>query len=456
MRRKKTMNLKFIGTKILGFSLALIMMLPLSGVGQESMVLDEIIAKVDNYIILRSDMEKSYLELLSRNDIAGMTRCDALETLIINKMMMAKAEIDSVEVGDDDVESNLDRRLQFFINQVGSEERLEEFYEKTIDQFKDELRESVKEQMIVEKMQGTITTDLTVTPAEVKKFFKTIPSDSLPFFSTEVTIGQIVKIPKAGVSEKEKIKTQLIDIRNRILAGESMSDLAQKYSMDPSVRRNSGELGFFRRGDLAPEFEATALGMNPGEISMPVETDFGFHIIQLVERRGNTYNSRHILLIPTPSPADIKASRDYLDSLKTQIEAKTITFEKAAKEYSDDKATASDGGFLLDGTGAPRVSVEEIDPVLFFTLDTMKVGNITAPIDYRLDDGTQALRLIYYKDKVSPHQANLEQDYQKIYQASLSAKKNKILSEWFRKAQGDVYIEVDPEFDFCNLLKENY
>ncbi len=450
------MNLKFIGTKILGFSLALIMMLPLSGVGQESMVLDEIIAKVDNYIILRSDMEKSYLELLSRNDIAGMTRCDALETLIINKMMMAKAEIDSVEVGDDDVESNLDRRLQFFINQVGSEERLEEFYEKTIDQFKDELRESVKEQMIVEKMQGTITTDLTVTPAEVKKFFKTIPSDSLPFFSTEVTIGQIVKIPKAGVSEKEKIKTQLIDIRNRILAGESMSDLAQKYSMDPSVRRNSGELGFFRRGDLAPEFEATALGMNPGEISMPVETDFGFHIIQLVERRGNTYNSRHILLIPTPSPADIKASRDYLDSLKTQIEAKTITFEKAAKEYSDDKATASDGGFLLDGTGAPRVSVEEIDPVLFFTLDTMKVGNITAPIDYRLDDGTQALRLIYYKDKVSPHQANLEQDYQKIYQASLSAKKNKILSEWFRKAQGDVYIEVDPEFDFCNLLKENY
>jgi peptidyl-prolyl cis-trans isomerase SurA len=222
------------------------------------------------------------------------------------------------------------------------------------------------------------------------------------------------------------------------------------------VRRNNGELGFFRRGDLAPEFEATALSMQPGEISMPVETDFGFHIIQLVERRGNTYNSRHILMIPVPSPADIKASRDYLDSLKTQIEAKTITFEKAAKEYSDDKATASDGGFLLDGTGAPRVSVEEIDPVLFFTLDTMKVGNITAPIDYRLDDGTQALRLIYYKDKVSPHQANLEQDFQKIYQATLSAKKNKILSEWFRKAQGDVYIDVDPEFDFCNLLKENY
>jgi peptidyl-prolyl cis-trans isomerase SurA len=376
--------------------------------------------------------------------------------LVINKMLVAKAEIDSVMVEDGDVESNLDRRLQFFINQVGSEERLEEFYGKTIDQFKDELRESVKEQMVVEKMQGTITKDLTVTPAEVKKFFKTIPADSLPFFSTEVTIGQIVKIPEPGEVEKEKIRTQLIAIRNKILAGESMATLAQQYSMDPSVRRNNGELGFFRRGDLAPEFEATALSMQPGEISMPVETDFGFHIIQLVERRGNTYNSRHILMIPVPSPADIKASRDYLDSLKTQIEAKTITFEKAAKEYSDDKATASDGGFLLDGTGAPRVSVEEIDPVLFFTLDTMKVGNITAPIDYRLDDGTQALRLIYYKDKVPPHQANLEQDFQKIYQATLSAKKNKILSEWFRKAQGDVYIDVDPEFDFCNLLKENY
>jgi peptidyl-prolyl cis-trans isomerase SurA len=450
------MNLKFTGTRIFALSLALMMMASLKVLGQQTMVLDEIIAKVDNYIILRSDMEKSYLEMLSRNDITGITRCDALETLVINKMLVAKAEIDSVMVEDGDVESNLDRRLQLFINQVGSEERLEEFYGKTIDQFKDELRESVKEQMVVEKMQGTITKDLTVTPAEVKKFFKTIPADSLPFFSTEVTIGQIVKIPEPGEVEKEKIRTQLIAIRNKILAGESMATLAQQYSMDPSVRRNNGELGFFRRGDLAPEFEATALSMQPGEISMPVETDFGFHIIQLVERRGNTYNSRHILMIPVPSPADIKASRDYLDSLKTQIEAKTITFEKAAKEYSDDKATASDGGFLLDGTGAPRVSVEEIDPVLFFTLDTMKVGNITAPIDYRLDDGTQALRLIYYKDKVPPHQANLEQDFQKIYQATLSAKKNKILSEWFRKAQGDVYIDVDPEFDFCNLLKENY
>jgi peptidyl-prolyl cis-trans isomerase SurA len=450
------MNLKFTGTRIFALSLALIAVASLKVLGQQTMVLDEIIAKVDNYIILRSDMEKSYLEMLSRNDITGITRCDALETLVINKMLVAKAEIDSVMVEDGDVESNLDRRLQFFINQVGSEERLEEFYGKTIDQFKDELRESVKEQMVVEKMQGTITKDLTVTPAEVKKFFKTIPADSLPFFSTEVTIGQIVKIPEPGEVEKEKIRTQLIAIRNKILAGESMATLAQQYSMDPSVRRNNGELGFFRRGDLAPEFEATALSMQPGEISMPVETDFGFHIIQLVERRGNTYNSRHILMIPVPSPADIKASRDYLDSLKTQIEAKTITFEKAAKEYSDDKATASDGGFLLDGTGAPRVSVEEIDPVLFFTLDTMKVGNITAPIDYRLDDGTQALRLIYYKDKVPPHQANLEQDFQKIYQATLSAKKNKILSEWFRKAQGDVYIDVDPEFDFCNLLKENY
>ncbi|CAD5289567.1 MULTISPECIES: peptidylprolyl isomerase [unclassified Imperialibacter] len=450
------MNLKFTGTRIFALSLALTAVASLKVMGQQTMVLDEIIAKVDNYIILRSDMEKSYLEMLSRNDITGITRCDALETLVINKMLVAKAEIDSVMVEDGDVENNLDRRLQFFINQVGSEERLEEFYGKTIDQFKDELRESVKEQMVVEKMQGTITKDLTVTPAEVKKFFKTIPTDSLPFFSTEVTIGQIVKIPEPGEVEKEKIRTQLTAIRNKILAGESMATLAQQYSMDPSVRRNNGELGFFRRGDLAPEFEATALSMQPGEISMPVETDFGFHIIQLVERRGNTYNSRHILMIPVPSPADIKASRDYLDSLKTQIEAKTITFEKAAKEYSDDKATASDGGFLLDGTGAPRVSVEEIDPVLFFTLDTMKVGNITAPIDYRLDDGTQALRLIYYKDKVSPHQANLEQDFQKIYQATLSAKKNKILSEWFRKAQGDVYIDVDPEFDFCNLLKENY
>ena len=450
------MNLKSIKTSIVRLSLIAAVLLPATAFGQQKVVLDNIVAKVDSYIILRSDMEKAYLEMLSNNDITGVTRCEAMETLVINKMLVAKAEIDSVIVEDGDVENNLDRRLQFFINQVGSEERLEEFYGKSIDQFKDELRENVKEQMIVEKMQGTITTDLTVSPAEVKKFFKSIPADSLPFFSTEVTIGQIVKVPEPGVAEKEKVRSQLIEIRNKVLEGESFAALAQRYSMDPSVRRNNGELGFFRRGDLAPEFEATALGMEPGDISLPVETDFGFHIIQLVEKRGNTYNSRHILMIPAPSEADIKASRDYLDSLRTQIVDKTITFEKAAKEYSDDKGTSSAGGFLVDATGAARVSVEEIDPVLFFTLDTMKVGNITAPIDYRFDDGTQAIRLIYYKDKVSPHQANLEQDYQKIYQATLGSKKNRILSEWFRKAQGDVYIEVDPEFDFCNLLQENY
>lgn len=456
MKLSKTMNLKYIETKLIGILLCLLLGAPVALKAQQRVVADEIIAKVDSYIILRSDMEKSYLDMLSRNDIAGVTRCDVLETLVINKMLVAKAEIDSVMVEDGDVESNLDRRLQFFVNQVGSEERLEEFYGKTLDQFKDELRESVKEQLIVEKMQGTITSDLKVSPAEVKKFFKSIPADSLPFFSTEVTVGQIVKIPEAGEVEKEKVRAQLIDIRKQLLDGASWSGLAQKHSMDPSVRRNGGELGFFRRGDLAPEFEATALSMKPGEISMPVETDFGFHIIQLVERRGNTYNSRHILIIPTPSPADIKASRDYLDSLRTEIKNNNITFEKAAKEYSDDRATSSAGGFLLDGTGAPRVSVEEIDPVLFFTLDTMKVGNITRPIDYRLDDGTQALRLIYFKDRVPPHQANLDLDYQKIYQATLNSKKNRILSEWFRKAQGDVYIDVDPEFDFCNLLKENY
>lgn len=429
---------------------------PADTLGQQKIVADEIIGKVDNYIILRSDLEKTYLDMISRNDIVGATRCEALETLVINKMLVAKAEIDSVVVEDGDVENNLDRRLQFFINQVGSEERLEEFYGKTVDQFKEELRESVKEQMVAEKMQGTLTTDLTVSPSEVKKFFKSIPADSLPFFSTEVTVGQIIKIPEPGAAEKEKAKKLLTELRTRILNGENFNDLARRYSMDPSVARNSGELGFFRRGDLAPEFEATALSLTPGEISMPVQTQFGFHIIQLLERRGNTYNSKHILIIPAPSADDISKSRNYLDSLRTQILAKTITFEKAAKEYSDDQETSSSGGFFIDGTGAPRVSVEQLDPVLFFTLDTMKVGNITEPIDYRLDDGTQALRLVYFKDRVPPHQANLLQDYQKIYQATLSSKRNRILSEWFRKAQGDVYIDIDPEFDNCNLLKENY
>lgn len=446
------MNLKYIKLGFVAILLGLV-----GGVKAQSddkgVVIDRIIAKVDDYIVLKSELDRAYLEFLSRGELAqGNAKCQILESLVINKMMVAKAEIDSIYVLDAEVESNLDRRMSYFIQQIGSEERLEEIYNKSIEEFKEELFDQIKEQMIVQKMQGTIGEDVSVTPGEVKKFFSKIPADSLPYFSTEVTIGQIVKIPEVNDNRKDEIRKQMLELKRRIENGEDFGQLAKKYSQDPGSAPAGGELGFFKRGELAPEYEAAALSMKPGEISRPVESQFGFHLIQLIERRGNTYSSRHILIIPKSTESDVQEAKDFLDSLRTSVIEDSMRFEVLAKEHSDDQLTAGNGGFFSDATGAMRVSVEEIDPTLFFTIDTMAVGSITRPMEFRMADGTDAVRILMYKEKVAPHQANLLQDYQKIRAASIADKRNKIMSKWFKDAQGEVYIHVDPEYESCRIL----
>lgn len=417
-------------------------------------VLDKVIAKVDNYIVLKSELERAYIEYTSRGEMSGFnTKCDIFESLIINKMMLAKAEIDSVVVSEVEVMANLNQRMRYMVAQIGSERRIEEYYGKSIDQFKEELRDDVKEQMIIERMQREITAEVKITPAEVRKFFSRIPKDSLPYFSTEVSVAQIVKNPTISRVQKDKARQQIMDLKRRIEAGESFAELAKEYSDDPGSAAQGGALGFWKRGELAPEYEAASLRMRPGEMSDPVETQFGIHLIQLIERRGNEYNTNHILIRMGSSELDVEDAKQYLDSLRTVILDGGITFEKAAKEYSDDKFSAASGGFILDKTGANRISVEDIDPVMFFTLDTMQVGTITKPIVFRQDDGSEAVRILFYKERMKPHQANLNDDYQKIQAAALSEKRNRILSKWFDEVKSSVYIDIDPEYDRCNILQ---
>ena len=446
------MNLKYLNNQI--FCL-LLMLCSLSGLGQanKGVVIDKIIAKVDDYIVLKSELDRGYLEFLSRGEIVnGDAKCHVLEGLVINKLMVAKAEIDSIVVLDAQVELNLDQRMAYFIQQIGSEERLEEIYNKSVAEFREELFDDIKEQMIIQKMQGEISADVTTTPKEVSEFFKEIPKDSLPYFSTEVTLGQIVKLPTVNEKRKQEIRDLLTDIRSRIINGEDFGDLAQRYSMDPGSKAQGGRLGFFNRGELAPEFEAAAMAMEPGEVSEPVETQFGFHIIQLIERRGNTYDSKHILIIPSPTRSDLVDSKNYLDSLRSLIVSDSLAFEYAAKEYSDDKETSGNGGFFSDANGAMKVSVEVLDPTLFFTIDTMKVGNVTPPIEFKMRDGKDASRILYYKERIAPHQANLQQDYQKLKAATLANKRNNIMSDWFKDARDEVYIKIDDEYEYCNIL----
>jgi peptidyl-prolyl cis-trans isomerase SurA len=422
-------------------------------------VVDKIVAKVDNNIVLESEVQKAYVDAIAQSQQGMETpnRCGVFESLLINKLMVAKAQIDSVIVTDAEVLLQTNNRFNSVMQQFGGDEgMLAEIYGKTADQLKAELEDVIREQLTVQKMRGKITEGITVSPAEVRAFFNSVPKDSLPLFTSEATVGQIVKKPEPNPKVREQIIAQLLQFKQDILSGKStFAELATKHSEDPGSAAQGGDLGFFRRGELAPEYESTSLGLRPGEISDPVETQFGFHMIQLLEIRAGNFNTRHILRIPKASEEDIQRAERYLDSLKKEIQAGKIEFAKAAKEYSNDRSTSDAGGFFTDpATNSNRLSLRTLeDPVLYFTIDTMKVGDITPSIRFQDPREGTKVRILYYKARFPAHKANLEDDYEKLKSAALRRKEDEVLSKWFITAKEDVFIDLDPAYDRCNALQ---
>lgn len=419
-------------------------------------ILDGIIVKVDNQIILRSDVESIMAQEQARaqgKSLPPDLRCKILQSLVLNKLMIARAEVDSVTVTDAQVSSELDRRMNYFVQQVGSEKKLEEMYNKPVRALKEDLRGQVHDQLVQQKMQEQISGKVAVTPREVKDYFDKVPKDSIPYFSTEVEVGQIVIPAQVNDQAKQAAIAQLNDLRGRILAGESFETLAKQYSQDPGSGAQGGYLGFFKKGELVPEYEAASRKLEPGQMSPVVESQFGFHLIQFIERKGDSYSTRHILLKPATGTADASVAATKLTRLRTQILKDSISFAKAAKDFSTDKATSGNGGLLANRQdGGSRMPLDKLDPAIFFIIDTMKVGHITPPMPYRTDDGKEAMRILYLKSNIPPHQANLLDDYQKISQAALSQKKNQALDAWYEKNRSTVYLEVAPEYTQCKVL----
>lgn len=431
----------------------------LAGIGRsgpQRQVVDGIIVKVDNQIVLRSDLEGIYQQQLQQAEgkpLPPDIQCKILQSLTLNKLLLAKAETDSVVVEDAQVNNELNRRMSYFVQQIGSEKKLEEYYNKPLRQLKEELRVQVKEQLVQQKMQDQISGKVTVTPREVRQFFNRIPKDSLPYYSTEVEVGQIVRLAKPDEKAEQATLAKMNDIRAQILGGASFAELAKQYSEDPISAKQGGDLGPFKRKELVPEYEAAALRLEPGGLSPIVKSQFGYHLIQLIEKRGDSFNSRHILMKPATGGSDVDAASAYLNNLRTRIEKDSVTFAKAAKDFSEDKESGANGGLLANRRdGSSYIPLDQLDPAIFFTIDTMKVGRISKPLPYRTDDGKDAVRIIWLKSNTPPHQANLKDDYQKISQAALTQKKNRALDEWFLRNRGTVFIEVDPQYAGCKVL----
>jgi peptidyl-prolyl cis-trans isomerase SurA len=415
-------------------------------------VIDRIIAKVDNHYILNSDLEGAIAQYQEEKE--KPTACQVLQQMITSKLLLAKSEIDSVFVEEKLVDAELSGRMDMFIQRFGSEKNLVEAYGKSVETLKNELRQQIKEQMVGRRMQGKITENVKITPSEVSRFFNEIPKDSIPYMPSEVEIGQIVRIAKATKDEKSVIRQKLIDIKKRIENGEDFSKLAIEFSEDLGSGKAGGNLGFAKRGMMVAEFEAAALKLKPNQMSDIVESEFGFHLIQLLEIRGQEYNSKHILLRPDYAKLDMKAPTQYLDSIRTLIVADSIKFDKAAKLHSEDKATADAGGMIVDPESrSVKLPLDaSMDPSLYFTIDSMTVGSISAPIQFRTDDGKNAVRILFFKKKHSPHFANMKDDFQKLSAYAMGKKKAQVTDKWLAEAVKDVFINVVPDFQECNIF----
>ncbi|MFN4121886.1 MAG: peptidylprolyl isomerase [Flavobacteriales bacterium] len=445
------MKWKYVRNKLFAF----IVLLMAGFLHAQPTLIDKVVAVVGDKPILFSDIENQYLQVVGKDKEDLDFKCELLEELLFQKLLFAQAEKDSVEVNDQQVDAELNKKIRYFVSQIGSVERLEAQLGKSLIELKDEFRDRIKEQLIVQTMQQKIAGDVNVSPAEVKAYYERIPKDSLPLIPSEVQVAHILKKPPINDKEKQRVREELQRIRKDIINGRSFASMAVIYSEDPGSATKGGELGFVNRGELMPEFEAAAFNLQGKEISDIVETVYGFHIIQLIERRGETINCRHILLTPKASSADLEKARVTLDSLYNEIEKGTITFEDAVLKFSDDAETKYNRGLLVNPmSGSTWFEIAQLDQQLFFVIDKMKAGDVSIPALVRVGEKKEAYRLIKLVNRTDPHRANLKDDYSRIQMAAEAEKRDKILGDWIKRKKKNYFIKIDPMFNFCNLEEE--
>lgn len=419
--------------------------------------IDKVAAVVGNNIILLSDLNQQYTQYLYQGNQSNVDiKCKILQNTLTQKLLKQQAEIDSVMVDDGQVDDEVNKRMRYSMQRAGGQERLEQFLNKSLLQYKDEIRPSVKDELIAQKMQAKITENINVTPLEVEKYFKTL-GDSIPKFNTEVEVGEIILDPKLSKAEKQKFKDKIEALRLRVKGGDDFGVLAKTYSEDPGSAGDGGDLGFFDRSTMAKEFTAWAFKLKAGEISPVFETEFGFHILQVIERRGEQVHARHILIKPATTAESLTRLKLHADSIYNNIERKKLSFAAAASLYSDNKESKFNGGMMLNAENVQArstfIPIDKLDPSIFLVIDTMKIESISKPDLYTAADGKQGYRILYLKSKIPPHKANLAQDFPKIRDAAQSDKINRTLSEWFEKRRESTYIKIDNEFNTCDELK---
>ncbi|MCS7189461.1 MAG: peptidylprolyl isomerase [Bacteroidia bacterium] len=407
--------------------------------------LESIAALVGDEIILESQVSQqyAYLKQAGTPDDGGLY-CEVLERFIIQKLLLVRARLDSLKVTDEQVERELERRIQILTAQLGSPEAIHEIYGKPLPLLKQELRNEVRDQILAEEMRQKITSDVKVTPQEVREFYASIPSDSLPFVPAEVELSQIVFWAKPSLEEREAAHERLEQIRKEIIAGRmDFASAARAFSHDLSTAKQGGSLGEFTRGQMVAEFDRMAFSQPIGEVSPVFESPFGFHILLVEKRVGNKAQARHILIKPSITEENVKEAQEKLNLLREKILRDSLSFFRAATDFSEDPQTKQNGGRLMDTeTGSYRIPIDKLDADLYFIVDGLRAGEISVAHPFTARDGRRGARIVWLQRRYPPHRASLELDYERFAEAVLEIKKQEAIEKWLERARKNVPVEV--------------
>ena len=422
---------------------------------ENKQLLDGVVAVVGDQVVFLSDLQESISQYEAQfNELqSDQVISEVLEELLFQKLLLHHASIDSLVVGENEVQNNLNRRIEYLVTTLGSERKVEQYFDKSFSKIKETLLNSVRDQMTVQLMQQEITAFTEVTPSDVNYFFNNLNKDSLPYLDEQFKIGQILILPNPSDSSLIQTKEKLNNLRNRILTGDKFSTMAILYSEDPGSSRNGGEYVNIKKGQLTKQFEAVIYSLSPGEISNV------FEIAELTNRTGGIVDFRHILMIPKIFQHQMEETKTFLTSLKDIIENGESTFEKAAKDFSNDDETKYNGGLLINPqTGEHSFFIDELDPLLKNKLKDLEEGSIIGPLYYKLPDGKESYRLVKLIQKTEPHFANINQDYNLIKMYAENEKKQKKLSNWINSKIENTYIYLNSDFlnnDFVYNWKKN-
>ena len=427
------------------YALMLMLFAVVSVYGQDN-VIDEVVWVVGDEAILKSDVENERLNAqYEGRKFDGDPYCIIPEQLAIQKLFLHQAAIDSIEVSEQEIISDVERRTNWLIDQIGSKEKVEEYYNKTSTQIREMLRENIRDGKTVQKMQQQIVGDIKITPAEVRRYFKDLPQDSIPFIPTQVEVQIITMEPKIPQEEIERVKKTLRDYTERVTSGEiAFSTLARLYSEDEGSRRRGGELGFMGRAELVPEYANVAFNLqDPNKVSKIVESEFGFHIIQLIEKRGDRINTRHILLKPKVDEKDLEAALLRLDSIANDIRNEKFTFDDAATYISHDKDTRNNHGLMANPqTGTARFEMQQLAQVsqeAAKMVEGMNVGEISKPFTMINAKGKEICAIVKLKTRLNGHKATITEDYQRLKGIVMEKRSEEKLDKWIRDKQKHTY-----------------